>query len=397
MKRFIIGFGLLLSISYGAITWTTKNPLPQSLAGSGCAVYNDTIYVIGGRDSAGNRYSTNYIYDPVNDSWAQRANMSTPRAHIGCALVGGKIYAIGGWVGATASGVVEEYDPVNDTWQTKTSMPTPRYGYGIAVVADKIYVIGGMNMSGQIFNTVEEYDPLANSWTPKASMPTARMGPGCTVINDTIYAFGGSTSIGGGETTVNQCYDPVANNWTTKMSMSVARYALGGFSYNNDAYALGGYDYWNYHTTVEVFDPTSNSWSYETSMQYARQSIAVGLSGNNIYVIGGWNNGALNYNEEGTIDVGIEEHEIRPKINIAVGPNPFSRQTSISINAKGLISVDIFDICGRKVNNLYNGTAPCQLSWEGRNNNGVELPSGVYILRINSNGSEETKLLNLIR
>lgn len=327
---------LLSSMLSQSITWTTKASLPQRLSGSGCAVINDTIYIIGGRDSSGNRYKTNYIYDPVADSWSTRTEMSTERAHIGCAVVNGKIYAIGGWVGSSASGVVEEYAPLTDSWTTKTSMPTPRYVYGMAVVGDKIYVIGGMDMTDAIMATVEEYDPSADTaggtpWQTKTSMPTGRMGPACAVIYDTIYVYGGSTSIGGGETTVHECYDPIADTWTAKASMYTARYALGGFSYENMAYGIGGYDYYNYHTTVEVYDPIINSWSYETSMNYERQSIAVGLVGNKVYVIGGWNNGALDYNEEGTFPVGVKEHQTVQKMGIEVGPNPFTDRVEIKL------------------------------------------------------------------
>jgi len=56
---------LLTILQTFPLTWTTKTPQPVALAGSGCAVINDTIYVVGGRDSAGNRYRTLYIYNPM--------------------------------------------------------------------------------------------------------------------------------------------------------------------------------------------------------------------------------------------------------------------------------------------------------------------------------------------
>ena len=59
----------------------------MALAGSGCAVINDTIYVVGGRDSAGNRYRTLFTYDPVNDQWDSLAQMSIARGHVVAAAV----------------------------------------------------------------------------------------------------------------------------------------------------------------------------------------------------------------------------------------------------------------------------------------------------------------------
>ncbi len=393
----------LFSLTANPLVWTTKAPLPQVLAGSACAVFNDTIYVIGGRDQS-SRYTTNYIYDPVTDNWSTKANMSVARAHIGAGVVNGKMYAIGGWVGSSASDVVEEYDPATDTWTTKTPMPTPRYAYAMAVVTNKIYVMGGMDMNGNIFNTVEEYDPGTDIWTAKTPMPTARMGPACAVIRDTIYVFGGSTSIGGGATTVNQCYDPVSDTWTSRLNMQNSRYCLGGWTFNGFAYALGGYDYSSYHTTLEVYDPVLNSWNYDVSMQYARQSIAVGLLNDCVYIVGGWNNGPLNYHEEGWFETGIHERMQAHTIDITATPNPFSKSTKISINP-GIdkqfdpFDIDIYDISGRLVRNIAAPITTDQttIEWDGKNSIGQTVSSGIYFYRLTTEKYSETKKMTLLK
>ena len=40
-------------------------------------------------------------------------------------------------------GTVDEYDPATDTWRERSPMPTPRNHAAIGVVNGKIYVIGG--------------------------------------------------------------------------------------------------------------------------------------------------------------------------------------------------------------------------------------------------------------
>ena len=94
MKRFTVLFFFGL-FAYGVV-WTTKAPLPQARAGAGCVVYNDTVYVIGGRGSSSVQYATNYVYDPITDNWSSKASMTYARAHIGCALVNGKMIRIAG-------------------------------------------------------------------------------------------------------------------------------------------------------------------------------------------------------------------------------------------------------------------------------------------------------------
>ncbi len=361
---------------------------------------NDTVYVIGGSD--GSLQNTNYVYDPVSDSWSTKASMPTARSNIGCAVVNGKIYAIGGFVGGvqTDTKLVEEYDPATDTWTTRDSMPTSRYAFAIAVVANKVYVIGGML---PVTATVEEYDPALDSWSTKTSMPTARMGPACAVIRDTIYVFAGGTSPGSGETTVNECYDPNTNNWASKANMTYARYALGGFSCGNMAYAVGGHNYTVYRNNVEAYNPVTDNWSDETSMQYARQSMAVGLVGSTVYVIGGFNGVTLNYNEEGILTVGIEEQEAAQNMRIDIGPNPFSKQIKISfskIEKAENIELTIYDVTGRLVKSFGKFTnhpsSINQIVWDGRDDNGTILPSGIYLFLIDNQGAKETRVLNFI-
>ncbi|MBE0433097.1 T9SS type A sorting domain-containing protein [candidate division WOR-3 bacterium] len=379
---------MFVSVIIGWPIWSTKAPLPQPLAGSGCAFVGDTIYVIGGRDSPGNCCATNYAYDPYSDSWTIKTPMPTARAHLGCAAVNGKIYAIGGWYGNTASGAVEEYDPATNTWEIKNPMPTPRYTFGIAAVADKIYVIGGMNTQPLIFTTVEEYDPLTDTWATRTPMPTPRMDPGCAALYDTIYVFGGSTTIGSGVTTANERYDPAADAWATRASMPTARYALGGFSWYNRVFALGGYDYWSYHTTLEEYMPSTNTWSTLNPMQYARQSVAIGMIPQYVYVIGGWNNGALDYNDEGWFEIGIEEYKkAQPMVSIDISPNPFTDFTDIRIqiiDTRQKCEIKIHDITGRLVTDLSAQISvighQSSVTWNGKDNQGCALPNGTYLV-----------------
>jgi len=49
--------------------------------------------------------------DPQTDGWQPLAKMTTKRALLGLAAVGGKVYAIGGWDGNSSLDSVEAYDP----------------------------------------------------------------------------------------------------------------------------------------------------------------------------------------------------------------------------------------------------------------------------------------------
>ena len=92
------------------------------MAGANAAVVNGKIYVIVS--------TVNYEYDPTTNTWATKQPMPTPRADgIAVTVFQNKIYVIGGRIiGGGTTGINEVYDPATDSWETKTSMPTPRQG-----------------------------------------------------------------------------------------------------------------------------------------------------------------------------------------------------------------------------------------------------------------------------
>ena len=94
--------------------------------------------------------NTNDVYDPVTNKWENRRPMAVPRNHAFAGAVNGKIYVIGGRIGAgnipatTNIDVVEEYNPATNQWgPIKDRMPTARSGGGAATYNGKIYVGGG--------------------------------------------------------------------------------------------------------------------------------------------------------------------------------------------------------------------------------------------------------------
>jgi N-acetylneuraminic acid mutarotase len=318
--------------SQATLSWT--NPTDSDFAGvkilrktggyptspaDGTVVYNGTGtgYTDTGLTNGTIYYYAAFTYDEVPNYssgaqasatltvivWATRASMPTARRHLAVGVVGGKIYAIGGWNGGGLA-TVEEYDPTTNTWTNCGTpapgngcapMPTGRYALAVGVVNDKIYAIGGH--SGSILPTVvEEYDPATNAWTncgtPApgngcASIPTAREWLTVGVVGGKIYAIGG-TSGGSFLTTVEE-YNPATNTWTTKTPMLTGRSGLAVGVVNNKIYAIGGSDGSNYLTTVEEYDPTTDTWAMKTAMPTSRAYLAVGVVNNRIYAIGGWN------------------------------------------------------------------------------------------------------------
>ena len=221
-------------------TWVQKAPLPTPLARAGAGVVNGILYVAGGLDDGG-ASSRLFAYDPSTDSWAERAQMPDGRMDVGVGVVNGILYVLGGYSPANGSHVdrLTAYDPTTDSWSVKASMPTARGELGAIAVDGALYAIGGITASGMIMlDDVESYDPATDRWTVRAPIPTARSSMGIAMRNGHIYVIGGFANpmhrVGDVEV-----YDPDMDRWAPAPALPIpkgGRTQAGAI--DNDIYAM---------------------------------------------------------------------------------------------------------------------------------------------------------------
>ena len=114
---------------------------------------------------------------PRKIRWRPRALLPKGLDHIGTAVLNGKVYTVGGFVGSVhrdAQNAAYEYDPVTDTWRILALMKAPRASVGVAALGGKVYAVGGRNPDGQVVSTNEVYDPATNTWKALAPLPRPR-------------------------------------------------------------------------------------------------------------------------------------------------------------------------------------------------------------------------------
>ncbi len=83
-------------------------------------------------------------------------------------------------------------------------------------------------------------------------------------------------------------------------------------------------------------------------------------------------------------------------------PNPFSASTEIaySIPSAARLEVGVYDVNGRKLATLAEGTASAgrhAVRWDGRDAAGRQLPAGVYFVRLDLAGHQEARKIVLAR
>jgi N-acetylneuraminic acid mutarotase len=224
-----------------------------------------------------------FEYDPVKDSWKELAPMPTKRGAGVAATVGDKMYVIGGATvapGATNPAIhptiaqrvvptVEEYDPKTNQWRTLAAMPTPRNHTAAGVVNGKIYVIGGRIGAAFVaassnLNNVEAYDPATDTWSgPLTKMPTARSGLCAGVHDGRIYIAGGEGQNATEQSTYRafEAYDPATNSWAQLPPMALARHGVAGGVIGNRFYAISG-DIQSSGTGIEVSTPAVAAFEF---------------------------------------------------------------------------------------------------------------------------------------
>jgi hypothetical protein len=104
------------------------------------------------------------------------------------------------------------------------------------------------------------------------------------------------------------------------------------------------------------------------------------------------------------IGVGVDG-EIIPPLNFALDqnyPNPFNPETNIDFQLpiETDVSLIVYNLLGQEVRTLANGRVGAgrqTAHWDGKNENGVNVPSGVYFYRLTTPDFTQTNKMVLVR
>src|SRR5207247_7282514 len=95
--------------------------------------------------------------------------------------------------------------------------------------------------------------------------------------------------------------------------------------------------------------------------------------------------------------------ELKPALQLSQNqPNPFSRSSLIrfSLPKPGPVQLGIYDVAGRKVRALVDGAMGAgqyQRMWDGRNDAGSLVSSGVYFYRLETPDAIRSRQMMLLR
>ena len=227
----------------GKDSWDVKKEPLFPRSNHAVAALGNKIYVLGGNDSAGKAEA----YDVDADIWEELAPIPSPRRHVNysAAACGGKIYLIGGLEENVRpdqdpdSNKNEMYDPVNNTWTEKAPLPSPRSTAAVTAFENKIYVISG-KFKHEDRNDVFLYDPATDAWQTRAPMPEAGFISGAAVVKEKIVVITGDWQ--SHRESKIYIYEPLKDRWND-LGKVLRNFRLAAVASIGDKfYILGGID-----------------------------------------------------------------------------------------------------------------------------------------------------------
>lgn len=103
-------------------------------------------------------------YDIDTGQWSLVPSMQIQRDSTAVTKLSGKIFVIGGNIGAFSENVVEYFDPLSHEWATAAPLIIKVHGARAGVINGQIYVLGGTTDDVPC-DKIQKYDLQTNTWS----------------------------------------------------------------------------------------------------------------------------------------------------------------------------------------------------------------------------------------
>lgn len=238
--------------------WSTGAAPPIELHHVQAVEHAGLVYVLGAMTG---RFPTEppapeiHIYDAGADRWSTGPAMPSDRLRgaAGVVVHGGRIYVVGGIRNGHTDGHVawlDEFDPRTGTFRHLADAPRARDHFHAAVIGDKLYAVGGRRSSvatRQPFELtiaeVDVYDFQSGQWSTlpaSANLPTPRAGCTAVVVDGRLLVIGGESGSQQAAHAEVEAYDPATLRWTTWAPLTVGRHAMQAIAHEDRVYVAAG-------------------------------------------------------------------------------------------------------------------------------------------------------------
>ncbi|MCH7550057.1 MAG: T9SS type A sorting domain-containing protein [Candidatus Krumholzibacteriota bacterium] len=410
---------------------TGPAPSPRTLSAAVYDPLSHAMIVFGGED-ASTRQGDVWAFDLATNTWTDitPGSGAAPAGRITPAAVYDPDHHQ--MVTFSGQGVANAF--FNDTWkfdlaaltwaQFSPSSPIPTTRYGVATcydVAGKTQVtFAGFTFQGR-FDDTWRFDPAGDAWTnvsPPSGSPLERcLHVGCyDALDRVMIIYGGQN---GGPLGDIWAFDLLTETWTdltpatgpaprwfSTLEYDVLKNRATMFSGNRSAMGRAN-DVW-------VFDLWVNEW-FELSPSGTPPAARDGAASiyvaaeDRMVIFGGQTSStrlsdvwSLNNLSSTPTAISPQHPAPSPAVLRQNFPNPFNPSTTISfeLSIPSTVVLTVYDMVGRKVRVLSAGPRAAgqhAVGWDGMNDSGVRVSSGVYLYRLRAGDFVQTKKMTLLK
>ncbi len=247
------------------LTWTKLAPQPMVMHHFQLVALDKKIYALEAFSTGGfpsqEPMANVEIYDTETNTWSTGGEMPAARRRAGAGAVAykGKLYLVAGIQHGHQSGTTnmfDVYDPTTSTWAALADAPHIRDHCFAAVVGDKLYVVGGRNTSfrdpenklnffSQTMLDVDCYDFTTGTWSVlPAKLPLGTGGGNLVNLNNKLYYMGGeratATENNAPRKNVFMLDPSTSNGWQEIDSLKQARNGVAAAVVDGKIYIAGG-------------------------------------------------------------------------------------------------------------------------------------------------------------
>jgi len=203
--------------------WAQTTAFPQPLCEFSLVQWKDRIYVIGGWNGGSSQatiYSAKVMPDGTLSQWASLATLPRPLWRNSAVVYNDYIYVIGGRMDGgspTASALDPVYytrinpDGTIGSWQSTARLPVGLNYHSSVAINGEIWVIGGSKVndwvpSDDVYVATITPDGSLGAWSTGTSLPVGLIGQSSFVQEGSIYVLGGITGTGSQQTRSSSVY-----------------------------------------------------------------------------------------------------------------------------------------------------------------------------------------------
>jgi N-acetylneuraminic acid mutarotase len=290
-------------------TITALPELPAPVTSFGAAVSGDYVYAFGGHLGTVHKYSRDdqahqlvKLHRAAPKAWEVVGE--APR-RTGVALVAYKnhLYRIGGWEARNAKGAEQDlhstadfarFDHGTNKWEDLSPLPEGRSSHDAALLGSKLYVVGGWIMNGDSDGAfhgtayVADLDQPTPSWKSIAKPPFLRRAIALAGAKEKLYVIGGMDD-DQETTTAVAIYDLAADAWSTGPTLPgkpIDGFAPSACALHDRIYATTAAGF------VYRLSSDGQAWEEVAQLAHPRMSHRLVSDGERLFVLGGASRGS---------------------------------------------------------------------------------------------------------